>query len=140
LRIPDGLALDSDEQDIEAIGTLLERGRYALVLLDPLYKLHAGNSNDERGAVDLMRRLDGWRSELEFALLLPVHLRKPIPGERFTIHDVFGSSAYTRGAEVVLGLRRVSNGYAELHFFKDRDGDLPVGEKWGLVFDREEGF
>jgi hypothetical protein len=87
-----------------------------------------------------MRKLDAWRSEFGFALLLPVHLRKPIPGERFSIHDVFGSSAYTRGAEVVLGLRRVSNGFAELHFFKDRDGDLPIGEKWGLVFEREQGF
>ena len=31
-------------------------------------------------------------------------------------------------------------GYARLHFFKDRDGDLPVGEAWGLLFDRDEGF
>jgi hypothetical protein len=27
-----------------------------------------------------------------------------------------------------------------LHFFKDRDGDLEVGAKWGLLFEREEGF
>jgi hypothetical protein len=90
--------------------------------------------------VNLMRRFDRWRSEYHFGLLLPVQLRKPIPGERFSIHDVFGSSAYVRGAEVVLGLRRVSNGFAELHFFEDRDGDLSVGEKWGLLFDQEQGF
>jgi hypothetical protein len=139
-RVPDGLALDSDAGDITALETILVDGGYDLVVADPLYKLHSGNSNDEREAVNLMRRFDGWRADLGFALILPVHLRKPIPGEKFSIHDVFGSSAYTRGAEVVLGLRRVSNGFAELHFFKDRDGDLPVGDKWGLIFDAETGF
>lgn len=140
VRVPDGLELDRDEAQISALERLLEEGRYALVLVDPLYKLHGGNSNDEREAVNLMRRFDRWRERFGFALPLPVHLRKPIPGEKFSIHDVFGSSAYVRGAEVVLGLRRVSNGFAELHFFKDRDGDLPVGDKWGLLFDRDSGF
>lgn len=71
-----------------------------------------------------------------------VHRRKMQPGTRgaFTIDDLFGSSAYLRGAEVVLGVRRPRAGYAHLHFFKDRDGDLPVGERWGLLFDREDGF
>jgi hypothetical protein len=59
---------------------------------------------------------------------------------KFSIHDLFGSSAYVRGAEVVLGLRRVSDGYAKLHFLKDRDGDLPISTAWGLLFDQEEGF
>jgi len=140
VRVPDGLALDRDEHDIRDVAELLAAGSYAVVLLDPLYKLHSGDSNAERAAVDLMRRFDAWRDDFGFALILPVHLRKPIPGERFSIHDVFGSSAYTRGAEVVLGLRRVSNGFAELHFFKDREGDLGVGAKWRLLFDREWGF
>jgi hypothetical protein len=72
--------------------------------------------------------------------LLPVHCRKPVPGMKFSVHDLFGSSAYVRGAEVVLGLRRVSDGYAKLHFLKDRDGDLPISTAWGLLFDQEEGF
>jgi hypothetical protein len=143
VRAPDGLALDSDTDDVAAIDRILASvgyGGYAIVVFDPLYKLHRGDSIAERAAVDLMRLFDTWRERYGFALLLPVHLRKPIPGERFSIHDVFGSSAYVRGAEVVLGLRRVSNGYAELHFFKDRDGDLEVGAKWGLLFDHELGF
>jgi AAA domain len=140
LRVPDGLGLDSNEQDIAEVEAILAAGGYGIVAADPLYKLHDGNSNDEREAVNLMRRFDAWRDAFGFALLLPVHLRKPIPGEKFSIHDVFGSSAYVRGAEVVLGLRRVSNGFAELSFFKDRDGDLPVGDKWGLIFDHESGF
>jgi hypothetical protein len=118
----------------------LEQGEYTLVVADPLYKLHTGDSNDEREAVDLMRRFDGWRERFGFALLLPVHCRKPVPGMKFSIHDLFGSSAYVRGAEVVLGLRRVNDGYAKLHFLKDRDGDLPIGGVWGLLFDQEEGF
>jgi hypothetical protein len=139
-RVPDGLALDRNVEHIAAVEELLERREYALVIADPLYKLHAGDSNAEREAVDLMRRLDAWRELHGFALALPVHCRKPIPGEKFSIHDLFGSSAYVRGAEVVLGLRRVSDGYAHLHFLKDRDGDLPIGEKWGLLFDRKHGF
>jgi AAA domain len=140
VRVPDGLALDSDERHVAEVEQALEQGGYTLVVADPLYKLHTGDSNDEREAVDLMRRFDGWRERFGFALLLPVHCRKPVPGMKFSIHDLFGSSAYVRGAEVVLGLRRVSDGYAKLHFLKDRDGDLPIGVAWGLLFDQEEGF
>ncbi len=140
VRVPDGLELDSDERHIAEVERVLEAGGYALVAADPLYKLHAGDSNAEREAVDLMRRFDAWRERLRFALLLPVHCRKPVPGTKFSIHDLFGSSAYVRGAEVVLGLQRVSDGYARLHFLKDRDGDLPISTAWGLLFNREEGF
>ena len=139
-RVPDGLSLDGDEADVRATEEALERGEYAVVVADPLYKLHRGDSNDERAAVDLMRRLDGWRERYGFALILPVHCRKPQPGSRFSIHDLFGSTAYTRGAEVVLGLQRVGDGYAKLHFLKDRDGDLPISAAWGLLFSREDGF
>jgi hypothetical protein len=140
VRVPDGLSLDSDFQHIAEVERLFEEGGYSLVVADPLYKLHAGDSNAEREAVDLMRRFDGWREQFGFALSLPVHCRKPVPGMRFTIHDVFGSSAYVRGAEVVLGLQRMRDGYSRLYFLKDRDGDLPIGEKWGLLFSREHGF
>ncbi len=140
VRVPEGLELDSDERHVAEVERVLRAGGYALVLADPLYKLHTGDSNAEREAVDLMRRFDAWREELRFALLLPVHCRKPLPGTKFSIHDLFGSSAYVRGAEVVLGLQRVSDGYGKLHFLKDRDGDLPIHTSWGLLFDREQGF
>ena len=100
------------------------------MLVDPLYKAHTGDSNDERSAVDLMRRFDKWRDDLGFALIIPVHTRKPPPATKFTVNELFGSSAYQRGAEIVLGLQRVRPGYSRLHFFKDRDGDLPVGTAW----------
>jgi hypothetical protein len=140
LRVPDGLSLDRDEGEIAAIETLLAEGDYSLVLPDPLYKLHRADSNDERAAVDLMRRFDAWRDQYRFALVLPVHCRKPPVGARFSMHELFGSSAYLRGAEVVLGLQPIRDGYARLHFFKDRDGDLPIGSAWGLLFDREHGY
>jgi putative DNA primase/helicase len=144
VRWPDGLALDRNLQHVAAVETLLQRGKYAAVALDPHYKAHLGESNSEREVVDLCRRLDAWRTKHGFALILPVHTRKPAePGSKLTIHDLFGSSALTRGAEVVLGLELKAPGYSRLHFFKDRDGlaDLPTGgEPWGLLFDREHGF
>ena len=72
--------------------------------------------------------------------MLPVHLPQAAARREVLAHEFFGSSAYLRGAEVVLGLQRVSDGYSRLHFLKDRDGDLPIGESWGLLFDREQGF
>jgi len=56
-RVPDGLALDSDERHVAEVEQALERGNYTLVVADPLYRLHTGDSNDEREAVDLMRPL-----------------------------------------------------------------------------------
>jgi hypothetical protein len=140
VRAPDGLALDRDQEQINVINQLLADGSYAVVAADPLYKLHGGDSNAEREAVDLMRRFDAWREQHHFALALPVHCRKPPVGAKFTMHEFFGSSAYLRGAEVVLGLQRIRDGYSRLHFFKDRDGDLPIGAAWGLLFDRESGY
>jgi AAA domain-containing protein len=140
IRVPDGLSLDSDEAEAAAVEQRLAEGEYVVVLADPLYKLHRGDSNGEREAVDLMRRFDGWRERYGFALILNVHIRKPPVGAKFSMHEFFGSSAYLRGAEVVLGLQRIRDGYSRLHFFKDREGDLPVGSAWGLLFDRENGY
>nr|MBA2385253.1 AAA family ATPase [Actinomycetota bacterium] len=147
VRVPDGLALDRREDEVAAIQGLLERGRYDVVLLDPWYKAHGGDSNAEREVVDLMRLLDRWRELYGFALLLPMHTRKPPASEpasrRLSIHDVFGSGASVRGAENVLGLQVVDDGYSRLYFWKLRDGDeaFPVGgDPWGLLFSRELGY
>jgi RecA-family ATPase len=88
LRVPDGLSLDTDTAEIEALEAILAEGDYALVVADPLYKLHRGDANEERQAVDLMRRLDAWRSRFGFALILNVHLRKrPPQGAKLTIES-----------------------------------------------------
>jgi AAA domain len=141
IRVPDGLELNRNPAHIAEVERHLASGNYVVVFIDPLYKLHTGDSNDEREATELMRCLDAWRELYQFALLLAVHLRKPPQGTRFTIHEFFGSSAYVRGPEIVVGLQRLSDGAARLHFFKDRPGDLPaIGTYWALLFDREQGF
>ena len=140
VRVPDGLELNCNAAHIAEVERVIADGNYSVVFADPLYKLHVGDSNAEREAVDLMRRLDAWRAQYRFALILSAHCRKPPIGSKFSMHEFFGSTAYLRGAEVVLGLQRVGDGYAQLHFFKDRDGDLPLGQRWGLLFTREEGF
>jgi RecA-family ATPase len=138
VRVPDGLSLDSDAEHAGMVEALLADGDYALVLADPLYKLHSGDSNDERQAVELMRRFDAWRERYGFALLLAVHLRKPPQGA--SSRSTSSSAPRPTSAEVVVGLQRVREGYSRLYFFKDRDGDLPIGAAWGPLFDREQGF
>jgi energy-coupling factor transporter ATP-binding protein EcfA2 len=141
MRVPEGLALDRNQRERDELGSILADGGYSLVVVDPLYKAHAGDSNDERAMVGLMGVLDAWRAEYGFCLAIPMHMRKPPPqGGTLTMHDIFGSSGLVRGAEVVVGLERLSPGMSRLHFWKDRDGDLPVGEKWMLTFERERGF
>jgi AAA domain len=143
VHAPDGLSLDSDEIDREELKNVIAEHQPAVLILDPYYKAHTGDSNEERAVVDLMRYLDGLRSGYGFALILPAHPRKD-PGSsgprKLTLHDVAGSGAAVRGAEVVVAIERLSHGYARLRVLKDRDGDLPVGEAWPLLFTRGEGF
>jgi len=137
---PGGLTLDKDGTQQGELEELIAEGRYDVVVADPLYNLHRGDSNAERSAVDLMRILDMWRQEHGFSLILPMHTRKGASRKRLTLDELFGSSAYLRGAEVVLGLERRAGGRGRLTFLKDRTGDLPYGESWALEFDRQSGF
>jgi hypothetical protein len=149
LRIPDGLALDTDEDAIASMERIFAAGvggeRYDIVLADPLYKLSRGNPNDARAATDLMRRFDDWRERYGFALILPMHCRKPQPDSQLSPHDLFGSSAYQWGAEMLLGIQRKSKSLSWLHFWKDREGEVAedggtVGQHWDILFDRDRGF
>jgi KaiC/GvpD/RAD55 family RecA-like ATPase len=140
---PDGLALDSNDTDRGELERVIAAHRPAVLILDPYYKAHRGDANEERAVVDLMRYLDGLRAQYGFALILPAHPRKDPTSSgarKLTLHDVAGSGAIVRGAEVVIGLERLSHGYARLRILKDRDGDLSVGDVWPLIFTRGEGF
>jgi hypothetical protein len=148
LRVPDGLALDSDEEAIAFMEKSFAKGRFDIVLADPLYKLHRGDPNDTRAATELMRRFDDWRERFGFALILPMHCRKP-QGDRgapkLSPHDLFGSSAYQWGAEMLLGVERKKPGMTWVHWWKDREGDAAedgatVGSHWPIIFDRKRGF
>lgn len=140
---PAGLALDSEAADQALLFDTVKRGGYDLVLLDPLYQMHRGNANDERAAADLMRIVDSWSRQFNFALIIPMHARKPHPqaGKTMLIHDIAGSGAWNRNAEFILGLQVMSAGASRLHFFKDRIGLGPgLGKHWWLSFDRVKGF
>jgi len=141
--VPDGLELDSDDAQLAMVERAIVDGGYGVVVFDPYYKAHrAEDSNAERQIDDLMRRLDGPRAEHGFALVLGAHPRKPPVGVQpaLTIHDLAGSGAAVRGAEIIVAIERVSDGYSRLRFLKDRSGRLPVGEAWGLLFDRETDY
>jgi hypothetical protein len=145
VTVPDGLALDRDPEHLRALDAVLAEYRPALLLLDPYYKAHrADDPNAERPIIDLMRALDGLRAVYDFALILPAHPRKDVAGRegarKLTVHDVAGSGAATRGAEIVLGLERLGHGYARLRYLKDRDGDLPVGDHVSMLYSKDTGF
>jgi hypothetical protein len=145
VSVPDGLALDQEREHLLALIDAVGEYRPVVVLLDPYYKAHrADDPNAERPIIDLMRTLDSLRAAYGFALILPAHPRKDVPGRegfrKLTIHDVAGSGAVTRGVEIVLGIERLGPGAGRLRYLKDRDGDLPVGEAMVLLYDRETGF
>lgn len=140
LWVPDGLDLSVNAAQEAAIESILLEGDYACVVADPWYKLHAGGHGDEEDALRQTRLWDRWRTEHRFGLMVPHHTRKPPPGVPFTINEIYGSTAYVRGAEVIVGLQLLSDGYSRLHFFKDRAGELPVRKHWDLLFSKEEGF
>ena len=59
---PDGLALDADKDHRAELERVVDEHRPDVVVLDPYYKAHRGDANEERPVVDLMRYLDGLRS------------------------------------------------------------------------------
>lgn len=160
LAIPEGASLDTRPIERQWLEEVLEGGGYSVVLADPLYKLfrggHESGDGGERAAVEFMRWWDRWRLGADgrwdpFLLVLPMHARKPPPGTKFSMAEIFGSSAWIRGCEKVVGIQYLSPGYSQLHFWKDRDGfgeepenegdpTFASGEVWGLTFTREDGF
>jgi AAA domain len=144
VHAPDGLALDSDVSHCAALARLIAKHKPVVCVLDPYYKCHRAEANEERAVVDLMRTLDALRAEFGFGLILPAHPRKEALGRegprKLTLHDVAGSGALTRGAEAVVALERLTIGYARLRYLKHRDEDWPIGDAVGLIYDREHGF
>jgi hypothetical protein len=146
VTVPDGLALDQDRDHLIALSETLAVHKPVVVLLDPFYKAHrAEEPNAERPIIDLMRLLDSLRTAFGFALIMPAHPRKDVGGakdgaRKLTIHDVAGSGAVTRGAEIVIAVERMGHGYARLRYLKDRDGELPVNDSIGMLFNKDDGF
>lgn len=137
---PDGLELDRSEIQCSEIETLFEKGNYDLVVIDPFYKMYLSSSNDDQQMLKVMKIFDRWRTRYGFALLMPAHTRKLDPKAEFSIDDIFGSTTFVRGAEVVVGLRFREQGFSQLYFFKDRSGVLETKTHWDLGYDKSSGF
>jgi hypothetical protein len=143
ISAPDGLDLAEGSHDAAEVEEILEEERPDILVVDPLYKAARIDSNDERQAVDLMRLFDRWRATYGFAFIMPVHTRKGLKtqqGGQPSMDDIFGSGAFSRGAEVILGLRRPGPGFARMYVWKHRPGMLDAGSHVDLRFDRETGF
>jgi hypothetical protein len=152
LHIPEGAEVADLLHERRWMEEVLERGQYALVDADPLYKLHRADSSSERDAVKLMSLFDKWRMAQDcpwepFGLLMPMHARKPPPKTKFTMAEIFGSTAWVRGAEVVMGIQQVNHGYSMLYPWKKRNriGDVEgvtfqKGDTIGLVYDDKHLF
>ena len=149
--IPDGMDL-GDYEHAQWIEGVIEEGEYGLVVVDPLYKMHRGDAKEERTMTDLMRRVDGLRARHNFALVIPMHLRKrsndPKAPTDIGIGEIQGSGSLTWGAEVVVALRRqksvdpvTGDHRNSFYWLKDRDGELPpTHTEWILTWTKSGGF
>ena len=143
LHVPDGLHLGDSSDDALQLERIIEQMRPDVVVVDPAYKVASIDSNNEREVVDLMRLFDRWRDEYGFAFIMPVHTRKgdkKNPGGQPTLDDIFGSGAFSRGAEVILGLRMGDPGYSRMYVWKHRPGGLQKNTFVDMAFDRDVGF
>lgn len=143
ITVPDGLQLGQSTSDTTQVEKIIESLRPDVVVVDPAYKVASIDSNNEREVVDLMRLFDRWRADYGFAFVMPVHTRKgdkSNPGNAPTLDDIFGSGAFSRGAEVILGLKQGEPGYSRLYVWKHRPGELSKGINFAMAFDRDRGF
>ncbi|NCZ52815.1 MAG: hypothetical protein EBY81_02800 [Verrucomicrobia bacterium] len=143
LAVPDGLNLGESTNDALQVERIIEQMRPDVLVVDPLYKVAAIDSNNEQEAVSLMKLFDRWRTEYDFAFVMPVHTRKSDkknPGNAPTLDDIFGSGAFSRGAEVILGLRQSDPGFSRMFVWKHRPGMLQKGTHIDMSFDRDTGF
>ena len=148
LHLQDGLNLRRDGEQRRAFEALIREGDYNVVVIDPLFKAFIGeDSNDESAAVACMAELDRLRMTYRFALIMGMHARKPTPKVRFSMSDAFGSTAWLRGAESIIGVERLGQGASRIINFKDRvgfgdsvDPPFPVDARLQLSYSRDWGF
>lgn len=142
-RWTEGLALDDQSIDREAVRQAIELAKPDVVFLDPLYKAFLGNPNEAQLAALVMRFMDNLREQYGFALVVPMHPRKEQQGvqsRRLTKHDASGSAAWIWGAEMIVGIERYPGSQASLLFFKDRSNEIEPDTRWHLKYDRHNGF
>lgn len=138
--IPEGLSLERRSDQLDALEEKLAAKPYDLLAIDPFYKLHTADSNEEVHARQLVALLRGWIARYGFAILTATHCRKLPAGRNFiTIDDLFGSSVFVRDPELVLGLQRFKD-LSKLVVFKSREPGFEYGQMFEFLFNRERGF
>lgn len=139
----EGVTLSEPGPDLDVLEEIIARERPDVVMVDPVYKLFMGSDTNENVVIGaFIREIDKLRVRYGFALILPMHPRKPpgAGGGTFTMHDLYGSAIWSWWAVVVLLLKRSVENTTELRFEKDRTATLPVFTKWTLEYTANEGF
>ena len=140
----EGVDLSSPGVGIDVVREYLEIARPDVVMIDPVYKLFMGSDLNEQVAISsFVREIQRLRTEYGFALILPMHPRKPgVAPQGLTMHDLYGSAVWSWWAEQIIMLRRPANSLQSiLGFEKDRIGDgPPIGSRWNLDFTPGKGF
>src|SRR5207249_531234 len=107
-----------------------------------LYRLFSGDINDVQAFEPVIDALDVWRRNHGTTVILVTHLRKRQNGSssRPTMHDVYGTASISWSADTIMIIQRRRDGQARLYFEKDREGELPQGHYWDLLYDNDHGF
>ena len=138
----EGVELHQPGPGLDVVREVLEERRPDVVMIDPVYKLFMGTDmNEQLGVTMFVREIQKLRTEFGFALILPMHPRKPgLKPSGLTMHDLYGSYIWSAWAETIMMIRR--NGeLSSLQFEKDRVGTGPIiGSSWPLDFAPGRGF
>jgi hypothetical protein len=140
----EGADLFTHSPDIEVLDEELAKHKPDVVLIDPIYKLFMGKDMSEQTEISaFIREIQLLRNKYGFALILPMHPRKP--GQfsgRLTMHDLFGSMLWGAWAENIVMVQRDEGNLTKLHWEKDRMGQSPAtkSESWTLEFERGRGY
>jgi AAA domain len=96
---PEGLDLGGSREDQEWLRTRVRRTGVKLLCIGPLYKMTAGNPNDEQDAMALTSYLDELRAEFGIAMIIEAHMTHEGGGRPF------GWSGWRRWCEIGVELK-----------------------------------
>lgn len=109
---PDGLELTGRDDPVW-LDRIITASRPDVIVIGPLYRLHAQNINDEMAARQLVAVLDTIRSRHGVALLIEAHAGHAEDSTRKRKMRPTGSSLFMRWPEFGYGLRRSENDPSE---------------------------
>lgn len=138
----EGVDLSNPGPALDVMREMLDKHQPDVVMIDPVYKLFMGTDlNEQVGISAFVQQIQRLRTEYGFALILPMHPRKPgIQPTALTMHSLYGSAVWSWWAETILMIQRKDDA-STLRFEKDRIGDGPqIGSSWNLSFERGRGF